>query len=149
MLAFLFFGGFGFIWKISNFITGNLEHFFFSIENSIINNDWFSAKSQEPINFSFSRFCLSLLPFPFFSSVSSLCGSPTGTDVSLKTLAKSCSKCGFIDWHLVTVQLADSKWGTTKATPEPAFVQPPGILGSGCAQHAGKEALEMASLLEA
>lgn len=33
----------------------------------------------------------------FLSSVSSLCGSPTGTDVSLKTLAKSFSKCGFID----------------------------------------------------
>lgn len=67
MLAFLSFGGFGFIWKISNFITGNLEHFFIFIENSIINNGWFSAKSQEPINFSFSRFCLSLLRFPSFS----------------------------------------------------------------------------------
>lgn len=67
-------------------------------------------KVKNPLISVFPAFVYPSSLFPlFFSSVSSLCGSPTGTDVSLKTLAKSCSKCGFIDWHLVSVQLADSK----------------------------------------
>lgn len=68
LLNIFFFGRFGFMQKISNFINKNLEHIFFFMENSIIKSYWFPATKQEPISFCFLHFHFSLFPFPPFFS---------------------------------------------------------------------------------